>query len=225
VVFLRDYIVNGDWWTDHTWSLSVEEQFYLLWPACLALAGAAKSKKVAVALIVASPAIRVACHLLMPDLGVERESVMFHMRMDGVLTGCVLAMFYEHLQFKWRWTLPAAIFLFVVSPYLDVRFHGYYKLPLGLGLDNLAIAYLVLYVVRNPNSVIGRVLNHQVIAHIGVISYSLYLWQELFLGKLAFPWGVIGAFLAAELSWRIVEKPALKMRDQVMKREPAVATH
>lgn len=66
------------------------------------------------------------------------------------------------------------------------------------------VAYLLLYVVRNPGSVSGRVLNNRVIAHIGVISYSLYLWQQLFLGKWHFPWSVLGALMAAELSWRIV---------------------
>jgi peptidoglycan/LPS O-acetylase OafA/YrhL len=151
----------------------------------------------------------------------EHELLMFHMRMDGVMSGCALALFYEHLQFKWRWrwTLSAAIFLLVVSPYLLMRFHGYYELLFGLSFNNLAIAYLLLYVVRNPNSAFGRILNHRAIAHIGVVSYSLYLWQELFLGKFHFPWSVLGAFLAAELSWRIVERPMLKLRDRMMERE------
>ena len=112
--------------------------------------------------------------------------------------------------------VTAAIFLFVVSPYLTTRLHRYYLLPLGYGLDNLAIAYLLLYMVRNPDSVSGRVLNHRVIAHIGIISYSLYLWQQLFLWKWHLPWSVLGAFIAAELSWRIVEIPALRMRDRVL---------
>ena len=224
LLFLRDYMGNGSWWTDHTWSLSVEEQFYLLWPACLALAGLVKSKKVAVALVLASPAIRVVSHLLFPRVGMDRELMMFHIRIDSLMTGCAMAIFYEHLQFKWRWTLPAAIFLFVVSPYLADHLHGYYALPFGLSLDNLAIGYLLLYAVRNPGSLFGRVLNHRIVAHIGVLSYSLYLWQELFLGKFPFPWGLLGAFLAAELSWRVIEKPSLKLRDAVLAPSGLAAT-
>jgi len=116
-----------------------------------------------------------------------------------------------------------AIFLFGLSPYLTTRLHGYYLLPLGYSLDNLAIAYLLLYAVRNRGSAFGRVLNHRLIVHVGVISYSLYLWQQLFLGLWPFPWGVLGSFLAAELSWRIVETPALRLRDRLMEhRELAV---
>jgi peptidoglycan/LPS O-acetylase OafA/YrhL len=223
-VFLRDYLGNGSWWTDHTWSLSVEEQFYLLWPACLAWAGLVKSKKVAGALMLASPAIRVVCHFLFPSLGMQRELMMFHMCLDSLMTGCAMAIFYQHLQFKWRWTLPAAIFLFVVSPYLADHLHGYYELPFGVSLDNLAIGYLLLYAVRNPDSLFGHVLNHRIVAHIGVLSYSLYLWQQLFLGEFPLPWGLLGAFLAAELSWRVIEKPSLKLRDTALAPSRLAAT-
>jgi peptidoglycan/LPS O-acetylase OafA/YrhL len=212
-MFLRDYWQSPDWWTGHTWSLSIEEQFYLLWPACLALAGLAKSKRLAVALIIASPAIRTVCHLLLPHVGWQ-EQLMFHMRMDSLMMGCAVALFYDQLQVKWTWITPAAIFLFVLSPYLTTRLHGYYLLPLGYSLDNLAIAYLLLYAVRNPGSALGRALNHRLIVHVGIISYSLYLWQQLFLGVWSFPWGLLGSLLAAELSWRIIETKALRVRDR-----------
>ena len=217
VAFLRDYLITGDWWTRHIWSLSVEEQFYLLWPACLVLAGVSRSKKIALTLICAAPLIRVACHFLLPTVG-WREQWMFHMRIDGLMMGCVLALFYKQLAFKWNWVWPAAFFLFVLSPYLITRLHGYYLLPFGYTLDNLAIAYVLLYVVRNPRSRLGRILNNRFIAHIGVISYSLYLWQGLFLGLWHLPWSIIAAFAAAEISWRLIERPALRMRDRVMER-------
>jgi peptidoglycan/LPS O-acetylase OafA/YrhL len=68
-------------------------------------------------------------------------------------------------------------------------------------------------------------LNAKPLVHIGLISYSLYLWQELFLTPLLeapnqwsgsilgrFPSNLIAVLLAAELSWQFVEKPALKAR-------------
>jgi peptidoglycan/LPS O-acetylase OafA/YrhL len=82
-----------------------------------------------------------------------------------------------------------------------------------------------LYFVTKPETVGGRILNSRLLVHIGLISYSLYLWQELFfgppidapnhwsatfLGK--FPLNLAAAFLAAELSWQMVEKPALRLR-------------
>ena len=105
------------------------------------------------------------------------------------MIGCALALFYDRLQFKCNWLAPAALFLFVVSPYLITRLHGYYLLPLGFTLDNLAIAYLLLYAVPNPGNVFGRVLNHRVIAHVGVVSYLIVasLVGKSQLAELIFP--------------------------------------
>jgi peptidoglycan/LPS O-acetylase OafA/YrhL len=148
---------------------------------------------------------------------------MFHMRIDGLMMGCALALFYNQLAFKWNWVWPATLFLFVVSPYLVTRLHGYYLLPFGYTLDNLAVTYLLLYVVRNPRSRLGQILNNRFIAHIGVISYSLYLWQQLFLRLWRPPWGILAAFAAAEISWRLIEKPAFRLRDGVMERRRVLA--
>jgi peptidoglycan/LPS O-acetylase OafA/YrhL len=222
VTFLRDYLFADDGWTMHIWSLSVEEQFYLLWPVCLALAGISRSKRVALTLICAAPLIRISCHLILPAFG-WREQLMFHMRVDGLMMGCALALFDKQLAFKWNWVWPAALILFVLSPYLITRWHGYYLLPFGYTLDNLAIAYVLLYAVRNPRSRLGRILNNRFIAHIGVISYSLYLWQGLFLGLWRLPWSIVAAFAAAEISWRLIERPALRLRDRVIEGRRALA--
>src|SRR5579864_8938940 len=50
------------WVLAHTWSLSLEEQFYLLWPPCLVLFGRRNSTFLAVGVILVSPAVRVLQH-------------------------------------------------------------------------------------------------------------------------------------------------------------------
>jgi peptidoglycan/LPS O-acetylase OafA/YrhL len=242
--FLRDYI-GGDWWTGHSWSLSVEEQFYLLWPAALVLVGRRRSLWVATCLIVAAPAIRVLSHLLITGKLGAIENFMFHMRVDSLMFGCALAIVYKTPAFtkiaerilNWPFMLGALFFFFVVSGYLNQRFQGYYMLPFGYTLESIAISYLLFYFVTRPRSIGGRVLNGRPLVHIGLISYSLYLWQQLFLttpldapshwsssllGQ--FPFNLAAAFLAAELSWRLVEKPALNLRRRFESARPSTST-
>jgi peptidoglycan/LPS O-acetylase OafA/YrhL len=230
--FLRDYI-GGDWWTGHSWSLSVEEQFYLLWPAALVLLGRRKSLWTALAIIVATPAIRVLSHVMITGKLGSIENYMFHVRVDSLMFGCALAMVYKSPKFaaitqrtlKWQGMLVALGFFLFVSGYLNQRFQAYYMYTVGYTLESIAISYLLLYFVTKPETVGGKILNTRILVHIGVISYSLYLWQELFLTNLMripnhwsamllgkFPLNLAAAFLAAELSWQMVEKPALRLR-------------
>ena len=115
--------------------------------------------------------------------------------------------------------LVALGFFLCLSGYLNFRFQGYYMLPFGYTLEGVAITYLLLYFVTKPESAAGRLLNSRMLVHVGLISYSLYLWQQLFLVDLPtswplgrFPLNLIAAFLAAELSWKFIEQPALKLR-------------
>ncbi len=92
------------------------------------------------------------------------------------------------------------------------------SLAAGSSLENVCISYLLLYTVQIPPSLAGRLLNLRLVAHIGQISYSLYLWQQAFLTVLNksvlshFPLNLIAALGAAELSWWLVEKPSLALR-------------
>lgn len=224
--FLRDYI-GGNWWTGHCWSLSVEEQFYLLWPATLVFIGRRKSLWIASGLILLAPAIRVLSHSFVTGRMGPLENYMFHMRMDSLMFGCALAMVDKSPVFEkfakrfvnWPGMLVSLCFFLIVSGYLNQRFQGYYMLPFGYTLEGIVISYLLLYFVRKPKSLGGAILNSKLLVHIGLISYSLYLWQQLFLTDLLtssifgkFPLNLFFAFAAAELSWTVVEQPALSLR-------------
>ena len=106
-------------------------------------------------------------------------------------------------------------------------------LPVGMSVEGVCIAILLLWLVRNPASRAGRALNTRPLVFIGSISYSLYLWQQAFLHgddvgpAVPFPLSLILAFLFALASYRLVERPCLRLRDRVLarllKRHPKVA--
>lgn len=216
------------WWLGHGWSLSVEEQFYLFWPVALLLLGRRRTIWLAVGLIVASPLLRLATYALLPDWR-GRISIMLHTRVDALMFGCLLALLpwngpvmrFAQRLLDWRVHWVAGAFLFIVSPLLAEHFHGVYLLPVGYSLEGLCIALLLFWVVTRPETPVGRVLNARPVVHIGLLSFSLYLWQQPFTwpGMVhepgVFPLNLLGAWLAAEFSYRFVEKSFLRLRQRL----------
>lgn len=88
----------------------------------------------------------------------------------------------------------------------------------GSPVMNVCIALLIESSTRHAGSLVGRFLNWKPIAFLGVVSYSLYLWQQLFLDYQsrarmnAFPQNLVFAFLAALASWFLIERPFLRLR-------------
>jgi peptidoglycan/LPS O-acetylase OafA/YrhL len=79
-------------------------------------------------------------------------------------------------------------------------------------LMHLCVAGLILHVVRSPY----WILNCGPVVWLGRISYSLYLWQQLFVyGTRAKPWYfVFFALGLASASYYFVERPALRLREK-----------
>jgi peptidoglycan/LPS O-acetylase OafA/YrhL len=218
---------QGNWFLNHFWSLSLEEQFYLLWPAILVLARPRGAAKVAVILICLSPFLRILTYVLWPA---ARGSIggMFHTASDKLMFGCAAALWYDSARFQRllqrldRCAVPlvAAAFLFVISPHLASTFRGAYGLPIGYSLEGAAITLLLLWLVRHPDTFIGKVFNYPPIKHIGVISYSLYIWQQLFLtpspsnasSLSAWLLRILACFAVAECSYWGIERPFLALK-------------
>ena len=219
-----------DWDLIHTWSLSIEEKFYLLWPLCLLLLSSKQAVRIAVGLFLVSPILRATTYAVAPSLR-PHMAYMFHTRIDTLMCGCLIALLYEEPAFGrltrqlFRPAIVGAsvLFLFVGSPFCVALFRGYYGVLVGPTLEALCIGLLLLYVVGEPRSFLGRILNMKVLRHIGVISYSLYLWQQPFLPRLFFPLNVLLAFTCAELSYWWIERPSQRMRDALGQRTAAAA--
>ena len=226
-----NYLGGGSELLEHTWSLSLEEQFYLLWPAALLLLGTRKSSKLAVWVILLSPFSRIVTYYLAPN---HRSLIngMLHTGLDSIMFGCLLAILWRNPRFNqivqpvirgWAAALAAAFVLVLAPVFLGARFRGSYIYVFGFTLNAICLSLILLYVVRNPESVVGRLLNTRVLRHVGVISYSLYLWQQMFTGGEGlrfFPWNLLAILTCAELSYWLVERPVLRLRGRWENRLP-----
>jgi peptidoglycan/LPS O-acetylase OafA/YrhL len=214
----------------------VEEQFYLLWPAVLLLLGKRKATWAAALLIVLSPFIRLATYFLLVPQHRAMVDRMFHSSIDTIMFGCLLALVWDTEFFRRLvpllssgWCLAGSLlFLLLLDPLLESHFYGRYSLLLGMTLEGASISTLTVAVVSRPSTLAGRILNTAALRHLGVISYSLYLWQSIFTtgNTRYFPLNVVAALGCAELSYWAIEKPSLRLRDRLNPRsgeqEPAL---
>jgi len=223
--YTSNYYLDRSWFVGHTWSLSVEEQFYLLWPAVLLLAGLRRGLFIAAGVVVLSPFIRIAEWELLRSAGAG-VGIRFETIADSIATGCLLAgvRTWLHDNAIYRRFLDSGWFAAV--PLIGVLGHVTQDHPvvsfgIGMTVANLAIALCVDWAVTHHEGRVGRVLNARPIVFVGLISYSLYLWQQPFLHRAsdgsvaAFPLNIVLAVALALISYYVVERPALRIRKQI----------
>lgn len=218
---------DGVWWLGHVWSLALEEQFYLLWPAIVIALHFTKARRFALAVVLLSPLSRLATYALWPE---SRGAIgmMLHTAVDPIMLGCYMALsegepwfvaLKEKLTSGWL-IASVAVFLYIVSPQLDHAFGGAYTLPIGASLEAFGMGMILLWAIQRPETAVGRILNHPVVAQVGILSYSLYLWQQFFLMPAnetflgTFPTNIAATLVAASLSYYVVEKGFLKIKER-----------
>lgn len=228
LTFTANYQLDYNWYFNHQWSLSVEEQFYFLWPFALYFFGVRYGLRGVIATILIVPFVRLGMFLMdRPDLALSRE---FQAVCDSLAMGCLTAITYNHLMgypFVQKLTRWPAIPIGGVCIAIGYG-AAYLSRPLayiaGQTLANIGIVLLLLHVITHPQGLAGRVLNTRPLIALGVLSYSLYLWQEPFLyfrgtsWFTAFPQNIALAFAAASASYFLVERPFLALKERLGRR-------
>jgi peptidoglycan/LPS O-acetylase OafA/YrhL len=188
----------------HTWSLAVEEQFYILWPTLL-LAGLrlGRSRLILITLLLVfldTP------YRLLLDLngGFMHVFVGTDSRGDALLLGCVLAL----LETRWH---PVIGWLGVLGiGALAAVWPG----DPGLGAQILVIPAAAIVATL---AVAGcpTILAWRPLAFVGKISYGLYLWHGVVIWwHLPWPVAVPLSLVIACVSYFVLERPFLRLKDR-----------
>ncbi len=222
------YTMNFDsapaWWLGHTWTLSVEEQFYLVWPLVLYLARPARGAVVAIGAVLIFPFVRVAVIRWVPAFDDNFERTLL-VAIDGFAVGSLLALMRGRLEASAgyvRWLRAPWVFLLLPAAVLAGPLEHHPLFFYGFVQSFIYIA-LALWLHRSQivtNDAVWRFLNWAPLVWLGSISYSLYLWQQLFLAPEGtglihiFPLDCILSVVCAVASHRLIEQPFLRLRNR-----------
>jgi peptidoglycan/LPS O-acetylase OafA/YrhL len=227
VTYTSNYHGERSWHVGHTWSLSVEEQFYLLWPAVLLLAGRRGALAAAAGLFMASPFIRLGLWWWGgPEIGIGHR---FETVADAIAIGCVLAGSAAWLRRQPLYSRLLDSRLFALVPVVVLAASLLHDRPrlsflFGFSIMNLGIAACLHWCVIHHEGRIGRVLNSGPLVYVGVLSYSIYLWQQVFLIRESaatlnqFPVNLLGVIAASVVSFYAIERPWLALRRRLERR-------
>lgn len=214
----------------HTWSLALEEQFYVAWALVLLVCSAASDRVIAAV----GAALSATSFLLLAMTYVEGPAPSAYYRLDTragtLLLGAVAAVAVHR-----GWVRPgrpllvggyvAALGLVVSVPLVSMGAHQAAVFRFGFLLAGLAATAVVITIVLHPDALLARGLRARILTWAGVVSYALYLWHpplyhwsaELLPGEHWLPPVAVGtaaSVAAAIVSLHLVERPALRLRDR-----------
>lgn len=162
----------------HTWSLAVEEQFYLIFPIALLLL-LKLGRRRAIALFVATAILSFALAVWGSRNAPSATFYLLPARYWELLIGALLPLCRIEAE-AWRLPRPLveilallglALIAIPIFTYHNIPYPGVYTLPPTLGTA-LAIVFL------RSDTVSGRIVATRVLVGVGLISYSAYLWHQ-----------------------------------------------
>jgi len=229
-----------------TWSLAIEEQFYIVWPLIVRLTSAKSLKRICIAIIVSANVFRGL--LAFTHAGWIPTYVSTPTRMDSLAVGAMVAIWRidsDRARLR-RLFLPLMGATFILSV---VEFQTYGATNV-FGYSILAFAFAALLeLALDPSTRSSALLNNRALRFFGKYSYALYLvhpailratagslrWyghtqpfggQETVLMQIVFIcFSIAGSIAAALISWHMLEKPFLRLKDRFSSTAPFAQRH
>ncbi len=218
-----------NWCLAHIWSLCVEEQFYLLWPLAFVRLSQRAAARFAGVLALCGTVMPLIDHLIPPFRGFDGIEA----RGGLMMAGCAAAFVLNSPLWRARLRrLPAgliliasAICLLAALPAFEMGFpKGTYAHKVAVtvspSLQSLTVAVVLLLLIAGKHGLAFRILDLPIARHIGKLSYSLYIWQQLILVPNSITtyrpllWILPAAYLVAVCSYYLLERPFMRLRSR-----------
>ena len=227
----------------HLWSLAVEEQFYLIWPALVLLVDRRVLTRICIGLLIACPILRIA--LFLSGAPVRDLVVLTPTRLDTLAFGALLAIAARSQGGLIRWRRPlgwvASVCILLLASTLAFRPRIANESPeiatIGLSLIAIVAGALVVFATTTPQGTLAdRFLAHPALRAVGRYSYAMYIFHFPIVGLLHArhlspddmpTW--LGSHIPAQIgftalcfaisyavafaSWHLFEQPILRLKE------------
>jgi len=221
-LFLQNFLVptptNATGPLGVTWSLAVEEQFYLVWPLVVGFCSGKQLRKIAIALICFSPVLRF--YLSLHQVDIYSNTLC---RLDGLMAGALLALVIRSPSFLPSQYVTGAWITFLVAVPLALLIETFHARWIGFSFTAMASVSFVYLALFSTQRWLHALLTNRFLVYTGTISYGIYLLQKIPLDAaktfhldshqfLALPITTVATYAMAALSWNFLEKPFLKLK-------------
>lgn len=201
-----------------TWSLAVEEQFYLVWPLVVRFCTKSQLCRIAAAVICLSPVLRF--YLSLHQVNIYSNTFC---RLDGLMAGALLAVVVRSAGFQPSRFLTRAWILFLVSVPLALGIEIFHARWIGFSVVAAASVSFVYLALFSTQKWLQAILTNRPLVYTGTISYGIYILEKIPLDVakvlhldghpfLSLALTTAATYTLATVSWKFLEKPFLKLK-------------
>jgi peptidoglycan/LPS O-acetylase OafA/YrhL len=226
------------------WTLAVEEQFYLLLPALLSM-GVNRYFNLALAVVILVPLVSIGSNLhTAPETGSlmvvgKACRYVFWKGPIMILVGSVFSLLTFKSAINSRTHFLLSFFLLLAAIAICSRTFVFYEKYVCEFVAALLIGYAIVLISSNRD-LLALCLAHPVLRWVGRLSYSIYIWQEVFIGLRTWqPWlgwmsgwplwtvvlaKLAAAFIIAVSSYYLFESKFLRVKRRFSRTKPLVSS-